>query len=146
MHLFPVFSKLKANTTRFSMDNDKEHISKVQPIKSTNIALNDQVGKLLIAAKLCLFKKTINSFFALINILNIYRIMVINRGRPFMILLATLVMPHRYNLIFLKKNDMEIEITVERQGIALLLIFWHCHNITWSGKLSYITPRINKMQ
>ena len=49
--VFPIFSKLKANTTRFSMDNGNGNISQTQPVKSTNLALNEQVGNLIIASK-----------------------------------------------------------------------------------------------
>ena len=68
--------------------------------------------------------------------------MVTNQGRYCIIPLPTLVMPHHYNLALL----METEIIVERQEIAPLLIFWPCHNITRSEKLSYIILRIKKMQ
>ena len=48
---FFIFSKLKANTKRFIMDNGNAKITQAQPIESTNLALNEQVGKILIASK-----------------------------------------------------------------------------------------------
>ena len=59
LQLFPIFSKVKANTTRFSMDNDNGNISQAQPIIGTNLALNEQVANLLIASKFRYFHENL---------------------------------------------------------------------------------------